>query len=93
MPRLYSNLIGWGHYAPEKTLTNDELAKIVDTSDEWITTRSGIKQRHIAGEDDFTSTMSTEAARRAMDVANIEPEDVDLLLVASSSPDYLTPPV
>lgn len=93
MPRFYSNLIGWGHYAPEKTLTNDDLAKIVDTSDEWITSRSGIKQRHIADENDFTSTMSAEAARRAMEVANIDSTDVDLLLVASSSPDYLTPPV
>lgn len=93
MSRLYSNLIGWGHFAPENTVTNDDLAKFVDTSDEWIQSRSGIKQRHIAGEDDCTSTMSTAAAQRAMDQAGIGPEDVDLLLVASSSPDYLTPPV
>ena len=93
MPRLYSNLIGWGHYAPEKILTNEDLAKIVDTSDEWIQSRSGIKQRHIAGDNDCTSTMSAEAARRAIQQAGIDPEEVDLLLVASSSPDYLTPPV
>ncbi|NNF56774.1 MAG: ketoacyl-ACP synthase III [Rhodothermaceae bacterium] len=93
MRRLYSSLIGWGHYAPDQVLTNDDLAKIVDTSDEWIQSRSGIKQRHIAEDDDFTSTMSAEAARRAMKQAGIGPEDVDLLLIASSSPDYLTPPV
>jgi 3-oxoacyl-[acyl-carrier-protein] synthase-3 len=93
MDRLYSNLIGWGHYAPEQVLTNDDLAQRLDTSDEWIQTRSGIRERHVAGPDDFTSTMSAEAARRAMDRAGISPADVDLLLVASSSPDYLTPPV
>ena len=93
MPRLYSNLIGWGHYAPENVVTNDDLAKVVDTTDEWIQSRSGIKERHIAGENDFTSTMSAEAARRAMKQAGVAPEDVDFLIVATSSPDYITPPV
>lgn len=93
MPRLYSNLIGWGHYAPENAVTNDELARTVDTSDEWIQSRSGIKQRHIAGEGEFTSTMSTKAARRAMKQAQVKPKDVDFLIVATSSPDYMTPPV
>ncbi len=93
MQRLYSNLIGWGHYAPGTGVSNDELARTVDTSDEWIQSRSGIKQRHIAGEGEFTSTMSSESARRAMDVAGIEPEDIDFLIVATSSPDYMTPPV
>ncbi len=93
MPRLYSNLIGWGHYAPGTPVSNDELAKTVDTSDEWIQSRSGIKQRHIAGEGEFTSTMSSKAARLAMKQAGVEPEDVDFLIVATSSPDYMTPPV
>ncbi len=93
MARLYSNLIGWGHYAPDNIVTNNDLAKFVDTSDEWIQSRSGIKQRHIAEEHDLTSTMSSEAARRAMKQAGVEAEDVDFLIVATSSPDYMTPPV
>jgi 3-oxoacyl-[acyl-carrier-protein] synthase III len=93
MSRLYSNLIGWGHYAPERVVTNDDLAQLVDTSDEWIRERSGIRERHFAGEGEATSTISAEAARRAMARAGVAPEDVDLLLVATSSPDYMTPPV
>ena len=93
MSRRYSNLIGWGFYAPDRVLTNNELAETIDTSDEWIHSRSGIRERRIAGEDEYTSTMSTEAARRALERAKVKPADVDLLLVASSSPDYLTPPV
>jgi 3-oxoacyl-[acyl-carrier-protein] synthase-3 len=93
MGRLYSNLIGWGHFAPERVVTNDDLARIVDTSDEWIRERSGIRERHWAGEGESTSTISTEAARRAMARAGVAPEEVDFLIVATSSPDYLTPPV
>ena len=93
MTARYSNLIGWGHYAPERVLTNDELSRMVETSDEWIRTRSGIRERRIAGDDDQTSTMSTEAARRALAKAGVAPEEVDLLLVATSTPDYITPPV
>jgi len=88
-----STITGWGHYAPEKVLTNDDLAKIVDTSDEWIQSRSGIRERHIAGPDDHTSTMSVHAAEKALARAGIEGADLDLILVATSSPDYLTPPV
>jgi 3-oxoacyl-[acyl-carrier-protein] synthase-3 len=93
MRPLHSNLIGWGHYAPERVLTNDDLARMVDTSDEWIQSRSGIRERHIAGEGEATSTLSAEAARRAMARAGVAPEEVDFLIVATSSPDYLTPPV
>lgn len=89
----YASIVGWGHYAPARVLTNDDLARMVDTSDEWIRTRSGIRERHIAGEGETTSTMSTEAARRAMAVAGVGPDDLDLIVVATSSPDYLTPPV
>ena len=93
MSPLYSNLIGWGHYVPERVLTNDDLSRMVDTSDEWIRTRSGISERHIAGAEDQTSRMASGAARRAMERAGVAPEEVDFLIVATSSPDYLTPPV
>lgn len=88
-----STITGWGHKAPDKVLTNDDLAKIVDTSDEWIQSRSGIKERHIAGPDDFTSTLSTAAAELALEKAGLTGADLDLILVATSSPDYITPPV
>ncbi len=88
-----STITGWGFYAPERVVTNDELAERLDTSDEWIRTRSGIGERHIAGPDEFTSTMSVRAAERAMERAGITAHDLDLILVATSSPDYLTPPV
>lgn len=88
-----STIAGWGHYAPEQVLTNDDLAQRVDTSDEWIRTRSGIRERRIAGPDEQTSTMSAAAARKALERAGIEGKDLDLVIVATSSPDYLTPPV
>lgn len=94
MQRLRSSTItGWGHYAPEKVLTNEELERMVDTSDEWIQSRSGIRERRVASEDEHTSTISTRAAERALRRAGVSAADVDLILVASSSPDYLTPPV
>jgi 3-oxoacyl-[acyl-carrier-protein] synthase III len=88
-----SSITGWGHFAPEKVLTNDELARMVDTTDEWIQARSGIRERHIAGPDDHTSTMSTRAAERALERAGLTGADLDLILVATSSPDFMTPPV
>ncbi len=88
-----STITGWGHYAPERVVTNDELAETIDTSDEWIRTRSGIRERHIAGPDDHTSTMATRAAEMALDRAGLTAADLDLILIATSSPDYLTPPV
>ncbi|WP_420456565.1 beta-ketoacyl-ACP synthase III [Rubrivirga sp.] len=93
MTRTHASLIGWGHFAPETVVTNDDLAKMVDTSDEWIRSRSGIEQRHFVTEDQATSDLSIEAGRRALDRAGVDPEDVDLVIVATSSPDYLTPPV
>jgi len=94
MPALRSSTItGWGHYAPENVVTNDDLAQRLDTSDEWIRSRSGIAQRHIAGPDDHTSTMSVRAAETALERAGLAAADLDLILVATSSPDYLTPPV
>jgi 3-oxoacyl-[acyl-carrier-protein] synthase-3 len=93
MSRTYAALTGWGHYAPERVVTNDDLAKITDTSDEWIRSRSGIEQRHFVEPDQATSHLCIEAGRRALDRAGVAPEDVDMILVATSSPDYLTPPV
>jgi 3-oxoacyl-[acyl-carrier-protein] synthase-3 len=89
----YANLVGWGKYVPERVVTNHDLAQIVDTSDEWIQTRSGIRERRFVGEGEHTSTMSIGAAKQALERAGLEGSDLDLILVASSSPDYLTPPV
>jgi 3-oxoacyl-[acyl-carrier-protein] synthase-3 len=84
-------ITGWGMYAPSRVLTNDDLAKIVDTSDEWIRTRTGIRERRIAADDETTATLSTFAARDALAVAGVEATDVDLIIVATASPDYLMP--
>ncbi len=90
---LYGRITGWGMSVPEKILTNADLEKMVDTSDEWIVSRSGIRERHIAGEGETTSALSVKAARAAMEKAGIIAADIDLILVATSSPDYLLPPV
>ena len=92
MSQTYASLVGWGHYAPERVLTNDDLAEFVDTSDEWIRSRSGIERRHFVSEDQATSDLCVEAGKMALDRADLAPEAVDLVLVATSSPDYLTPP-
>jgi len=84
-------IIGLGSYLPEKVLTNKDLEKIVDTTDEWITTRTGIKERRIAREDEATSDMATEAARAALKDAKLKPEDVDLIIVATITPDMFFP--
>ncbi|HEX8384702.1 MAG TPA: beta-ketoacyl-ACP synthase III [Rubricoccaceae bacterium] len=93
MTDLHASLVGWGHYVPDRVVTNDDLAQIVDTSDEWIQSRSGIRERHFASEDQATSDLCVEAANRALERAGLTGADVDLVLVATSSPDYLTPPV
>ena len=92
MSRKYASLVGWGHYAPGPPVTNDDLAQIVDTDDEWIRSRSGIERRHFVTEDQATSDLCVEAAQMALDRAGITGADVDLVLVATSSPDHLTPP-
>jgi 3-oxoacyl-[acyl-carrier-protein] synthase-3 len=76
---------------PEKVLTNDDLSKIVDTNDEWITTRTGIKERRIAADDEYTSDMGAKAARAAIEQADISAEEIDLILVATASPDMVFP--
>ncbi len=86
-----SVITGTGSYLPEKVLTNDDLAKIVDTSDEWIRTRTGIARRHVAAEDEATSDLATKAAERALEAAGRAAEDIDAVLVATTTPDYTFP--
>jgi 3-oxoacyl-[acyl-carrier-protein] synthase III len=86
-----SSIIGTGSYMPEKVLTNDDLSKIVDTSDEWITSRTGIKERRIAAEDQATSDLASEAARRAMASAGVTPEEIQLIIVATVTADMFFP--
>jgi 3-oxoacyl-[acyl-carrier-protein] synthase-3 len=82
---------GVGGYLPERVLTNDDLARVVDTSDHWITERTGIKERRIAAEGELTSTMGAAAARAALDAAGLAPEDIDLIVLATSTPDQTFP--
>ena len=89
----YSGITGWGKYVPERVLTNQDLEKMVETSDEWILARTGIKERRIAGPDEAVSTMSLAASQDALAVAGLDPRDLDLIIAATSTPDYLTPPV
>jgi len=85
-------ILGTGSYLPPKIVTNDDLTKQLDTSDEWIFSHTGIHARHIAGPEDCTSTMATKAARAALDAAGVKPEEIGLIIVATSSPDYNTFP-
>jgi 3-oxoacyl-[acyl-carrier-protein] synthase-3 len=85
------SITGVGSYVPERILTNAELEKMVDTSDEWITSRTGIKERHIAAKDEFTSDLASHAALRAMQNAGVTPEQVDLIIVATITPDMPFP--
>ena len=82
---------GCGGYLPERVLTNEDLAKVVDTTDDWIATLTGIKERRIAGKGDLTSTMGTAAARAAIEDAGLKPEDIDLIILATSTPDQTFP--
>src|SRR5207237_5635007 len=86
------SIIGTGSYVPDKILTNADLSHIVDTSDDWITTRTGIKERRIADKDENTSDMATKAALKAMEQAKISPKEIDLIIVATATPDMLFPP-
>ncbi len=84
-------IIGVGEYLPKKILTNADLEKMVDTSDEWITTRTGIKQRHLASEQEATSDLATNAAIEALKEAKIKPQDLELIIVATITPDMQFP--
>ncbi len=87
----YTRIAGTGSYLPRKIMTNEDMAAIVDTSDEWIYSRTGIRQRHIADKDETSSMMATQAARRALEAAGIGPEKLELIIVATCTPDRLFP--
>lgn len=88
---IYSRVAGTGSYLPEKILTNADLEKMVDTTDEWIVTRTGIRERHIAATGEFTSDMALQASRRAIQSAGLQPQDIDLIIVATTTPDHTFP--
>ena len=87
----YSRIIGTGSYLPEKKLSNRDLESMVDTSDEWIYTRTGIRNRHIAAEYETTSDLALKASQRAIAAANIDASEIDLIIVATSTPDMIFP--
>ena len=91
MSDIKVGIIGLGKYLPENRLSNKELEKIVDTTDQWITERTGIKERRIARDDEATSDMAVNAAREALKNANLTPEDIDLIIVATITPDMFFP--
>lgn len=88
---MYSRIIGTGSYLPEKILTNQDLESMVDTSDEWIRTRTGIEQRHIAAEGQMASDLALKASQNAIDAAGLQAKDIDLIIVATTTPDMIFP--
>jgi 3-oxoacyl-[acyl-carrier-protein] synthase-3 len=89
--RIYSRIAGTGSYLPEKVVTNDDLSKVVDTSDEWIRTRTGIRERRVAAEGQTTSDMGYQAALKAIEAAGIQAADIDLIVVGTTTPDVVFP--
>jgi 3-oxoacyl-[acyl-carrier-protein] synthase-3 len=87
----YAHITGWGMAVPDHVLTNDELAQRVDTSDKWIREMTGIRERRIAGDREYPSTLAVRASTRALNVANLRPMDIDLIICATSSPEYIFP--
>ncbi len=87
----YAHIVGWGRYLPDRVVTNDELSHLVDTTDEWIYQRTGIRARHIAATHETTATLAFEAAARALAVADLHPSQVELIIVATSTPAYMFP--
>src|SRR6202045_2561032 len=85
------SIVGTGSYVPDKRLTNADLSKMVDTSDDWITTRTGIKERRIAAKDEYTSDMAAKAALAAIEQAGISAKEIDLILLATATPDMMFP--
>jgi 3-oxoacyl-[acyl-carrier-protein] synthase-3 len=88
---IRAGILGTGSYLPAKIVTNKDLEKMVDTNDEWIVTRTGIRERHFAADDEFTSDMATKAAQKALENANLKPTDLDLIIVATITTDMPTP--
>jgi 3-oxoacyl-[acyl-carrier-protein] synthase-3 len=87
----HAHVTGWGRYAPEQVLTNRDLERMVDTSDEWIVSRTGIRERRVAAADETTASMAAVAGLRAIRTAGIEPDEIDLILLATLTPDYWMP--
>lgn len=87
----YSKILGTGSYLPKKILTNFDLEKMVDTSNDWIVSRTGIKQRHILADDENAVTMADSAGRNALDAANLKPKDIDMIIVSSTTPHLVFP--
>lgn len=87
----YAHIVGWGCYLPDRAVTNEELTHIVDTTDEWIYQRTGIRERRIAAPHETTATLAFEAAARALSVADVHPSQVDLIIVATSTPEFMFP--
>ncbi|MDA9210937.1 ketoacyl-ACP synthase III [Methylophilaceae bacterium] len=90
---MFSKIKGVGSYLPKKVLTNKDLEKTLDTTDEWITSRTGIKERHIVGSDEQTSDLAFEAAKKAISNADISTEEIDLIIVATTTPDKIFPSI
>ena len=88
---MFSRIIGTGSYLPEKVITNDDLARTVNTSDEWIRTRTGIRSRHVAAEGQLASDLALPAAQRALQSAGVDAADIDLIIVATTTPDIIFP--
>jgi len=84
-------ITGWGHYAPERILTNADLEKLVDTNDDWIRSRTGIRERRVAAPHETTATLAAIAGKRAIAVAGLDPQEIDLILVGTLTPDYWMP--
>src|ERR1700709_1988665 len=91
MPDFGAIIVGTGSHLPEKRLTNTELAAMVDTNDEWIVQRTGIRERRIAGEGESTATLGAAAARKAISVAGLEPKEIDLIICATITPEMVFP--
>ncbi len=88
---IHSRITGTGRYLPEKILTNFDLEEMVDTTDEWIRTRTGVERRHVTADDETTSDMCVEAAKNAMEAAGKKPEDIDMICIGTTSPDLVFP--
>ena len=89
--RIYARIAGTGSYLPEKVLTNDDLARMVDTSDEWIAARTGIRERHVVAEGETTSDLGHQAALRALEAAGVSADEIDLIVVGTTTPDLIFP--
>ncbi len=88
---IYSRITGTGGYLPEKILTNSDLEKMVDTTDQWIVERTGIRKRHVAAEGEYTCDLAEKAARKAIEMAGLDPQEIDLIVVATTTADQVFP--